>query len=250
MQKNEYYKMFQFENDYWWYRGLHELVRGFVKKQPDPLNIFDAGCGTGRMMEMLLPFGTVSGLDYSEDAVTCCHERGLNQVKQGDLNRWQAEPESLDIIISNDVICTSGVEDDMAVISQFFEGLKKDGLLILNLPAFKLLRRRHDIAVFGKRRYRKYATLKQLKKLGFKPVSCSYRLPHLFFFLILQKFLVEPFQKSTPTSDLHPLPKWINTLFLGLHRLENKWITAGLTFPFGSSLFLVLKKEEKINYKR
>ncbi len=243
MEKNEYYTMFQFENEYWWYRGLHELVLTFVKKRPAPLHILDAGCGTGRMMEMLQSYGTVSGIDYSVDAVTCCKERGLTNVRLSDLNTWKPEPETLDLIISNDVIYSSGVVDDMAVVEQFHRALKAGGLLILNLPAFMLLHRRHDIAVFGKRRYRKHATLSQLKQRGFVPVACSYRLPHLFFFLLLQKFLVEPFQKSVPKSDLNPLPNFINRFFLGLHRVENKWISAGLTVPFGSSLFIVCKKE-------
>jgi 2-polyprenyl-3-methyl-5-hydroxy-6-metoxy-1,4-benzoquinol methylase len=44
--------MFEFENDYWWYRGLHELTRHYVvkfkhAKSNEELRILDAGCGTG-----------------------------------------------------------------------------------------------------------------------------------------------------------------------------------------------------------
>jgi SAM-dependent methyltransferase len=251
MEKNEYYKMFEFENDYWWYRGLHELVRIYVDKlkkenikagKDNPLHIFDAGCGTGRMMELLDSYGTVEGIDYSEDAVKLCKERGLELAQPGDLNTWEPPAETYDVIISNDVICTSGVEDDLAVVEKFHKALKPGGIVILNLPAFMALRRRHDIAVFGKRRYRKRKTLDDLKKIGFIPVRASYRLPHLFLFILLQKNLVERFQKGKIESDLKKLPSLINSVLLGMHRIENKMISWGISFLFGSSLILVLRK--------
>ena len=247
METNEYYKMFEFENDYWWYRGLHELVLYYVdrfkrSRAPEELRIFDAGCGTGRLMEMMNDYGAVEGIDYSADAVSLCKERGLKCVEIGDLNTWNPPAESWDIIVSNDVICTSGVEDDLAVIETFYRALKKGGILILNLPAFDVLRRRHDVAVYGKRRYRKKKTLKQMEKLGFTAVRAAYRLPLLFFIILLQKYLLEPFKKGKIESDLKKLPPFLNNLLLKMNRIENKLTTIGISFPFGSSLFLVCKK--------
>lgn len=249
MYTDEYYKMYEFENDYWWYRGLHELIRDYIQKLADtrtaraePLHIFDAGCGTGRMMEILSPYGRVDGIDYSEDAIGLCQKRGLTQAQTGDLNTWTPPSQVYDVIISNDVICTSGVTDDMAVIKKFYDALKPQGFLILNLPAFMLLRRRHDIAVFGKRRYRKNQTIADLRKTGFEPIYAGYRLPHLFLIILAQKTLVEPFQKGDAVSDLKPLPAPLNSVMLLIHRMENTMIRAGVPLPFGSSLFLVCRK--------
>ena len=33
MEKNEYNKMYRYEDNYWWYKGLHELVEHYVKKE-------------------------------------------------------------------------------------------------------------------------------------------------------------------------------------------------------------------------
>ncbi|NIN42613.1 MAG: methyltransferase domain-containing protein [Candidatus Aminicenantes bacterium] len=243
--------MFQFENDYWWYRGLHELVLHYVENirntnakthNQQELKILDAGCGTGRMMELLAPYGKVEGIDYSEDAVNLCKNRGLENVRRDDLNTWAAPAEIYDVIISNDVIYNSGVEDDMAVVGKFHWALKPNGLLIMNLPAFKALQRKHDIAVFGIRRYRKKRTLRDLKKIGFSSVHTSYRLLPLFFIMLLQKYLLERFSKKKAESDLKLLPPAMNSFLLRLHRLENKIITRGIPLPLGSSLFLVCKK--------
>lgn len=248
MEKNEYFKMFEFENDYWWYRGLHELVFHYAAKHKkksgadDTFRLFDAGCGTGRTMEILSPVGKVEGVDYMPEAVELCKKRGLENVEQGDLNTWTAPGNSFDVIVSNDVVCTSGVEDDAAVMEKFFNALKPGGVVILNHPAYKILRRRHDIAVFGKRRYRKYKTLKQMKQIGFKTVRATYRLPLLFFVMLLKKVLIESWSKAEVESDLKPLPGFINSLLLFGHRLENKMIQMGIPLPFGSSLFLVCQK--------
>jgi SAM-dependent methyltransferase len=248
MKKNEYYKMFEFENDYWWYRGLHELTRRCVAKfKPAKSNeesrILDAGCGTGRMMEMLEGYGILEGIDHWEEAISLCKKRGLKNVQKGDLNTWEPPVEAYDVIISNDVIYISTIADDMAVVAKFHRALKKQGILILNLPAFNVLRRKHDIAVFGVRRYRERRTLGPLKKIGFEPVIASYRLPWLFFIMLLQKYVVDRLSKGEVESDLKVLPSFINSFFLGMHRLENKIITAGIPLPFGSSLFLVCRKK-------
>lgn len=248
MKKNEYHKMFEFENDYWWYRGLHELTRRCIVKfrqtrSNKQLRILDAGCGTGRMMELLEGHGIVEGIDHWEEAIVLCKKRGLKNVQKGDLNTWEPPVETYDVIISNDVIYISTIEDDMVVVNKFHRALKRDGILILNLPAFKVLQRKHDIAVFGVRRYRKKRTLGQLKEIGFVPVYASYRLPPLFFIMLAQKYVVDRLSKGDAESDLKVLPSFINSFLLWMHRLENKIITTGIPLPFGSSLFLVCRKK-------
>lgn len=248
MEKVEYIKMFEFENHYWWYRGLHELIERAVrdihtKRNNEPLHIFDAGCGTGRMLELLEKFGTVEGIDYSPDAVSFCNQRGLKNTAVGDLNDWTPPEDKYDIIISNDVICTTGVEDDRAVMEKFHKALKPGGYLLLNLPAFMALRRNHDIAVSGKRRYRKNKTVNVLKDIGFTVVTAGYRLPVLFFIILIQKFFTAVFPaRGEVTSDLKPLPSPVNGFFLAMHRIENQLIHAGFPILFGSSLFLVSVK--------
>ncbi|MDQ1351014.1 MAG: hypothetical protein QG657_1316 [Acidobacteriota bacterium] len=256
MIKEEYEKMYEFENHYWWYRGLHELVRYYVasvsragKKRKEisaePLRIFDAGCGTGRMLELLDEYGTLEGIDYSPEAISMCRQRGLEKVETGDLNLWNSPPDVYDMIISNDVICTSGVEDDLAVIRIFYSALNPGGYLILNLPAFMVLRSMHDFAVSGIRRYRKKKTARTLQEMGFHMVRVNYRLPALFVFILFQKYILGLFSRDenkTVTSDLKPLPSWLNGLLYFMNRLENRLFTCGVPFLFGSSLFIVCKK--------
>ena len=90
MQLNEYDKMSAFEIDYWRYRGLHELVESRIRmiRIERRLTILDAGCGTGRCAQVLEPYGTVEGIEYSPVAADYCESRGLKNCRVCDLNEW------------------------------------------------------------------------------------------------------------------------------------------------------------------
>jgi SAM-dependent methyltransferase len=249
MQLNEYDKMFAFENDYWWYRGLHELVESRIGmiRLGRRLTIFDAGCGTGRCGQVLEPYGTVDGIDYSPAAIDYCKRRGLESCRVGDLNEWQPAGDRYDVIVSLDVLCCEGIRDDREILGKFYHALRTDGVLILNLPAFPFLRRVHDAAVSVARRYRKGSVVRDLKRLGFKVVYAGYRLPLLFLIMLAKKVSEKVIPRTTIQSDLTPLPSWINRSFLTLHRLENGLINRGIRFPFGGSLFLVVEKTGRVS---
>jgi len=245
MDASEYQKMYAFENDYWWYRGLHELVRFYIKTAPGGENrrIFDAGCGTGRTLEWVVDLGQVEGLDYSAQAIELCKKRGLEKVTVADLNTWKGEKGAYDALISLDVICTDGIVNETKVLEEFYRVLKPGGKLILNLPAFILLRRQHDLAVSGLRRYRKKATISQLRASGFEIDRAGYRLPFLFIIILIRK-LFESQSAGPVESDLRPLPAWLNKLLLIKHRLDSFFFRHSLSLPFGSSLFIVCHKHQ------
>jgi SAM-dependent methyltransferase len=246
MEKSEYYSMYELETSYWWYRVLHELVEFFVKKErkKKELLILDAGCGTGRMMEICSKYGNVTGIDFSTDAVALTKRRGIENVSIGDLNDYPLEKESFDIIICLDVLYHSGIHDDLAVAGKFLHGLKQDGILILNLPAFECLRRSHDEVVHTKKRYKKKSFVRDLENRGFSVLRATYRMPALFFIIIISKLITGKNRKKESESDLKEMPRWMNWLLLKLGKIENWWLKTGLTLPAGSSLFIVATKNK------
>ena len=244
MKRHEYERMCQFEDWYWWYRGLHELVCAEVKGSVPGRSpaILDAGCGTGRTMELLKSQGHVEGFDFSDAAIDLCRQRGLPDCRTMDLNAWDPEAERWDMIISLDVISDSGVRDDRAILEKFHRALAGNGFLIMNLPAFPLLRRTHDLAVSVARRYRRKDLVRDLEARGFRVVYAGYRLLPLFFVLLTKKTIERISRTHKIESDLRPLPRPLNAWLLGCHRLENRLILRGKRFPFGSSLFIVAAK--------
>jgi SAM-dependent methyltransferase len=246
MDKNEYSIMYTVENDYWWYRGLQALVgkyiQRFAKKSAARPAILDAGCGTGRMMELASGFGTVEGFDFSTDALDFCAKRGLRSAVQQDMNDWTSPPSTYDIIYSLDVLCHSSIKNSQEVLNRFYSALKPGGMLIMNLPAFELLRRNHDAAVYTKHRFTKAPFVRMLKAAGFSVQVATYRLPHFFFIMLLKKFLEKLSPSKKPRSDLNLLPGWINGILLLFNYIENAMIFRGIPMPVGGSLFAVGKK--------
>ena len=242
MDTKEYKNMFLNETSNWWYVGLHHLVVSFVKKEHkrnENLFLLDAGCGTGGMLSNLNFCKNLNGFDYSKDAIDFCNERGLNYCFVQDINTWKPE-KKYDVIISLDVLYHSEVIDDKKIIKEFYAALNPGGILILNLPAFNILKRKHDEVVHTSRRYLRSNTNKILVNAGFIVEISTYRLPILFFILLFQKFF-EKFKKEVH-SDLSSIPNWINKLLIKMIKFENKLISNNFSFPIGSSLFLVSRK--------
>jgi SAM-dependent methyltransferase len=234
--------MFALEDRFWWYRGIHDLILGYLQKRRAPrLSILDAGCGTGKLMTLLAPLGDVSGIDASEQALQYCRERGLSSVEIVDLNSWSPTT-TYDVITCIDVLCHESVHDIGAVLDRFRKGLRPRGVLILNLPAFESLRREHDTVVQTVRRLRKEELLPLLQKRGFEIMLSTYRLPALYLMIRVRKALTRESDAEAPQSDLKLISPLLDRLLWWMNWLENRATLAGLRFPVGSSLFVVARR--------
>lgn len=245
MKKQEYATMFEYEDNYWWYVGLHELIKSYIYKFSEndfSKKILDAGCGTGKMLQILNKFQNAEGFDIEEKAIEYSEKRGLKNIKIQDINTWKPEENKYDFIISSDVICCKGIINDIDICRNFFSALKPGGKLILNLPALDILSRNHDIAVYIAKRYKRKSFEKELKNIGLKIKTSTYRLPSLFFIILGLKVFEKKATHTSATSDLKPISKILNKMLLLAISFENMLISLGFRFPFGSSLFIVAQK--------
>lgn len=242
MEETEYQKMYEAEDSHWWYVGLHELILYFVNRErysKGSLEIFDAGCGTGRLCQLMNKFGNVSGCDISDFALELCSRRNISTFK-ADLNLTDLGTEKYDVITSIDVLYHKQIRDDQAVLTVFHKALKPGGILILNLPAYNFLKSRHDLAVHTKKRYIKSGMMGKLKETGFAVEKATYRIGFLFPFIGLYRLM--QLQKDIPASDVRIPSGIINQALLHLNRMENFFIETISSIPFGTSLFLVARK--------
>lgn len=242
METQEYTSIYNLENSYWWYKILDSLIIHTAAKyfKHKKIKVLDAGCGTGRMLEKLNSFGEVEGIDASPEAIKYCLLRGQTNVHLEDINNWDSKTKKYDLIVSLDVLYHETIADVDGVIKNFYEALNPNGILILNLPAFNLLKREHDNVVGGARRFRKSSFSKILIKNGFIITRLTYRLPLLFLLILFTKYSFG--KKLQNSSDLKMINPALNSILYKLHTIENKILESGLNFPFGSSLFTIAKK--------
>ena len=247
MNKNAYAEMFAVEDRHWWYVGLHDLVVVLANKlsPQEHLKILDVGCGTGGLLSILGNAGhEVEGLDFSDDALDYCHKRNLQNVFKADINEWKPGKNEYDLITSFDVLSHEWVDDEVKILKSLANGLKDNGFIMLNYPAFPVLRRQHDKVVMMRKRYTKKSLTPILSKAGLEPVVFSYRVPHAFIILLLLR-IYEIFgsNQQDTKSDIATTPtKLINNSLTKIIKVENRAIAHGLSIPFGSSLFVVARK--------
>lgn len=243
----EYEIMARVEADHWWYRSLHSRVESSLAshfKRRD-ISILDAGCGTGGLMKFLGLHGytDISGFDLSDVAVHFCVKQGL-AASIGDLGHISnIQPGRLfDCIISNDNLYHLAPEQRVHFLSDASARLLPNGILILNLPAFRSLRGSHDKAVGISHRFNK----QEIKAMATQAGLAIVKMDYWPFMLSAPIWLVRTWQRlldhkrpriASPTSDLRTYPAALNGFLRNVITLERKLLPAA---PFGSSLFVVL----------
>jgi len=97
--------------------------------------VLDVGCGDGVLSYLLSKKGlTVSGVDYTSDAVEFAKEKtqGNIEFKVGNVYEIPWADNSFDVVVSSDVI--EHLDDVDKYIGEIKRVLKKDGICVLSTP--------------------------------------------------------------------------------------------------------------------
>ena len=243
--KSEYDKMAAAEGRYWWYATLHNLIYSAIRNRftSRDIAILDAGCGTGGLMLYLAKRGyaQIKGFDVSDYAIAHCRSKGLDvlQASLTDVASVYAG-QQFDVITCCDTLYFLQTEQQKKVLVQLYSMLHPGGLLILNLPALELFSGIHDISVGIGKRYHHHMLPALLPASGYSyrywPVCLS---PFIAIARYRQRLHIARggFQIN---SDVAQPGAVINSLLRFALRVE---ITLPAIIPFGSSLFVVLRKQ-------
>jgi len=70
--------MLELDDRHWWYRGRRRIIRSELDRLPLPAGarVLDAGCGSGRTLEELGPYGEVHGIELDPGAADVAQARG------------------------------------------------------------------------------------------------------------------------------------------------------------------------------
>jgi ubiquinone/menaquinone biosynthesis C-methylase UbiE len=246
---HEYDTMRRFEGTYWWYQVLRTEVASDLSCRfgaGKPCRLLDAGCGTGGMLNALRkasPEAEMTGLDVSSIAVERCRERGFADVMNGSVEQMPFPDATFDLVLSLDVLYHKDVAEERSV-SEMARVMKPGGYLILNLPAFDVLRGRHDVAVHGARRYTIKRVRKLLEPVGLKTETIFYWNAWLFVPVLVWRLLTRlgrPREEVGTKGDLSQFPPQINALLTHLGRLDFA-ACRRLRPPLGTSVYTVARK--------
>ena len=120
------------------------------------------------------------GIDLAPEAISFCRERGLNNVRQGDIRTLPFPDASFDAVICSSVLYHQWVSDIEGAVREMHRVLRPGGALLINVPAFPFLHSAHDEAVMTARRFRKREIRQLLQKQNFKIRRLTYWTTFLF----------------------------------------------------------------------
>src|SRR6185312_15196375 len=107
------------------------------------------------------------------------HERGLDSVKLGAIEQLPYQSDSFDLVTALDVI--EHLDDDIAGLREMRRVLRRDGRILVFVPAFMFLWGVQDDVSNHRRRYTLPRLLKAVEEAGFSVEWSSYA--NISFFL-------------------------------------------------------------------
>lgn len=244
MRIDEYQNIYLHQQSLFWYRGMAMILKRLLSdylSEGRHRKILDAGCGTGVAFPILKPFGTVTGIDLSPEALRFAKKMG-EKTKKASVMKLPFLARSFDAVVSLDVLYHAWVKDYRKALFEYARVLKPGGILLWREPAYDWLKSGHDLVDFTQRRFTKEQMKESLQGLPLETKKLSY-ISSILFPLVILKRLPTILHMETPQakSDIGSISPWLNNLLTHICSLESHFISR-ISFPFGSSVICIAQK--------
>jgi len=200
------------------------------------LKILDVGCGTGENFYWLSKFGQVVGTDTNELAIQLANQKG--RAVLGRAEDLPFENGEFNLVTAFDVL--EHLSDERRALGEWGRVLCPGGQIFISVPAHQWLFGPHDRALGHCRRYELKQLLQLLRDNNFYPIFSTYVFGFAFPVFVLQRWLAR--YSSEQQTQYVNIPNWLNSLLIGLGRLEAHWLHFAKV-PWGSSIVVLVRKQ-------
>lgn len=244
MENNPYDIEARVEEFHWWFFVRRKLLRRLLDSLdlPQGLLAVDIGCGTGSNLRILglAGFCKAIGLDYSLYALSLAKKKVGSTLIRGDIHRLPIRSGSAGLILALDVL--EHVDNDMSAIRELRRALRKEGRLILIVPAFNFLWGTQDVVTGHKRRYTRSGITGKLRGAGFEILRSSYFNCFLFLPILAARRIIHLLRVKIGSENEINSPV-INFFFKAIFSVE-VYMLKYFSFPFGVSILCIAKKRD------
>jgi SAM-dependent methyltransferase len=241
-------RTFEAEQRHFWFRGFKRFVAPLVEEatagRSNP-TLLDAGCGTGANLVFLQRYGTVFGLELFWRGIQLGHSLGLPRLIQGSVTHLPIADESIDVVLSFDVLYCLETPDEQAAIREMFRVIRRGGFVVVNVAALDMLKGDHSALGGEVRRYTKRDLQEKLTRGGFDVKRLTYTNASLFPITATVRALqrlrgIKADEHNKGDFYIPPAP--VNAAFSAVLAFESKLVAAGMNMPVGSSLLCLARK--------
>ena len=245
MDKSVYKLAGQLRYNHWWFIGRGKIISKYLSDQVKKSGnkVLDIGCGAGTSIDILRPLGQVWGIDVSSQAIKESRNCGYFSLEKADIGSYHKYNHFFDLVACLDVL--EHLNDDDGVLKKIKTLLKRNGKLLITVPAFMFLWSENDNAVHHFRRYTAKELTNKLKKNGFQVVKISYfnflLFPMFIGWLVFSK-IVGLINSNKRKSMLgYKIPCLFNKILSIIFAFEARIVSVDV--PFGLSIVCVAKKK-------
>lgn len=153
----------------WYNRWTLKKFNGFLNGK-----ILEIGCGIGNFTKELIKYGEVYAIDIDQNHLKHTKKIVDKKVKLG-LGDIEKGKYFFDSLRFDSIVCLNVLEhikDDKKALTNIFNLLRREGYLVLLVPAHDFLYGEIDQSIGHFRRYNKEEVINKLRNLGFKVISC------------------------------------------------------------------------------
>jgi SAM-dependent methyltransferase len=241
MQEKERDAMLAADASHWWYRGRRRVVGSVLDHTVVPGGFpraLDAGCGSGRTLDLLREYGKPVGIDVDGHSVRVAIARG-HDVRQASVLSLPFGDGVFGLVTCLDVL--EHLDDDLGALRELRRVTAPGGALLVTVPAYQLLWSEHDERNLHRRRYRAGRLASVAESAGWVIERQTYFNSLLLAPAALVRLADRARGGAPHSSDLDRTPPRLNALLEKPLRLEAWLIARGLRLPAGLSALAVLR---------
>ena len=247
MNSEEFVNIARAEQDFWWYRGMREILFRLL----DPAikgrrieRVLEAGCGTGHFARAAAErYGfPIFPVDLAWEGLQYGKHLGVQRLAQADISALPFPSGVFDLALSLDVIVHFPRGEEDRAVRELARVLAPEGLLAIRVSALDALRSRHSEFAHERQRFTRTRLRALAERNGLDVLRCTYA-NSLLTPVAFTKFRIwEPLLRSKPQSGVQLVSPWLNRMLFRPLEWESRWIAAGRDLPVGQSLILLATK--------
>ena len=236
MNNKTFSRQIKNQEKHWWFQARKQIIDQIISniKLKKKNNILDFGSGSGVNLNMLEKYGLIDVHEKNKFARIAIKNK--NKKIKNLYSSLKIRKNFYDLILIADVI--EHVRQPKNLLRNLKKFLKKDGRILITVPAYQFLFSKKDKALGHYRRYNKKLLKNELAEFKIENISYFNTLLciPIIIMTLLNKLLKRDYIKEVETTPNF----FINKLFFIIFAAE-KYFIKYLNLPFGISIYILVK---------